>query len=210
MMAANDVQVGVVSWGIGCAEADHAGLASRVSAVTTWIDSEICRLSAMPPESCNEASTTSYNNRLPEEGKGEFQLLITVKHDNAPAETAWSFTHRESMTLLYFQPFESVPQPYTDVSHVFHDLKAGSYVFAISDTKMDGICCQFGKGSIAITNPITNEVLWEHAGDFEEYLSVTLEMASNGTVVDFLEGDAWINPSKGTSDSNGPPSSVEE
>lgn len=203
MMAANDVQIGVVSWGEGCAEPDHAGLASRVSAVTAWIEREICRLSAMPPDSC-KAPTTSYDNRLPKKGHGDFQLRITVQHDNAPTETAWSFTHRESMTLLYFQPFESVPQPYTDVSHVFHDLQAGTYVFAISDTKQDGICCKFGAGSIAITNHETNNVLWEHSGDFKEYLSVTMELDQDGSIVSFQEADAWINPSKAVSDSNGP------
>ena len=206
MLAANDVQVGVVSWGMGCAEEDYAGLASRVSAVAAWIDKEICRLSAMPPESCTEP-TTSYDNRLPEAGKGEFPLRVTVQHDNAPGETAWSLTHRESMALLYFQPFESVPQPYTDVSHVFSDLKAGTYVFAISDTKKDGICCKFGKGSIAITNHETNDVLWEHTGEFDEYLSVTLELDSNGSLVSAEEATAWINPSNAVSNSNGPPAS---
>ena len=72
-------------------------------------------------------------------------MRVTVQHDNAPQETAWSLEHIESASLLYFQPFESVPEPFVDVSHVFHDLVAGTYSFHISATKKDGICCKFGK-----------------------------------------------------------------
>jgi len=214
-MAAGDVQVGVISWGEGCAEADHAGLASRVSTVSDWIEQEICRLSAMPPESCGDKPTASHDNRLPtQEGEGDFQLRITVQHDHAPEETAWSFTHRDSMSLLYFQNFDTVPQPYVDVTHVFHNLRAGTYFFGISDKKKDGMCCQFGQGSIAITNHKTHEVLWEHNGEFEEFLSVTLELNSAGSVVDAQEGTKWINPSIAASNFNGPPprssASIEE
>jgi hypothetical protein len=192
----------------GCADADHAGLASRVSTVADWIAQEICNLSAMPPSTCGDRNfpTTSYDNRLPsgtDDDKGQFSIRVTVQHDNAPKETSWSLTHLESATLMYWQPFNSVPEPFVDVSHVFHDLVAGTYFLEISDTNKDGICCLYGQGSIAITNHGANQLLWQHRGDFTDYLGVTLTLDTNGTVVSQDESAAWINPSLATSESNG-------
>ena len=110
----------------------------------------------------------------------------------------------ESTTLLYWQPFDHVPEPFVDVSQVFHDLVAGTYFFAISDTNKDGICCVYGQGSIAITNHGTNQVLWQRRGDFNDFLSVTLSLDSNGTVVSYEESLVWTNPSLATTLANTP------
>ena len=48
---------------------------------------------------------------------------------------------------------------------------------------------------MVITHHETNEVLWEHNGDFTDYLAVTLELDSDGSLISTEETTSWKNPS---------------
>jgi hypothetical protein len=183
---------------VGCAQADRPGIGSRVSAVIDWIETQICRLSSHPPSSCNADDMASFNNRLPSARtptptNDTFDLRVTVKHDDSPQETAWSLTHMDSFALLYLQPFDSVTEPFVDVSHQFRQLGAGRYLFEMGDSAQDGICCAYGPGSISISDQ-HNQVIWERLGKFQAYLGVMLNIDSRGRLVNSSITTEYISP----------------
>jgi prostatin (serine protease 8) len=56
---ADDIQVGVVSWGERCGDEAHPGVYADVAYTKGWIDSIICKHSASPPEGCKITDTGS-------------------------------------------------------------------------------------------------------------------------------------------------------
>lgn len=57
--------VGLVSWGEGCAREDYAGVNARISAVTDWIDQQICELSTFRPSTCPSRTPPVSNAQSP-------------------------------------------------------------------------------------------------------------------------------------------------
>lgn len=127
-------QVGLVSFGVGCARASYAGVNARISNMIDWINEQVCALSEFPPPGC-----AAMPSRTPM-GTGNGNMTVHIDYDYYPEETAWSMTFMgDVQKQLYFQPFYSGHAPLSSQAEPFQNLPAGLYRFRVGDESGDGI-----------------------------------------------------------------------
>jgi len=84
-----DVQMGMVSWGMGCAHKDFSGMYSRVSSAYDWIRELTCRRSVFPPADfqCDdlELSPTDSTTSIPMRGWGAYSPTASTSPMASPS-----------------------------------------------------------------------------------------------------------------------------
>lgn len=178
--------VGVVSFGIGCARKNYAGVNARVSAVSDWIEQSICQWSNYPK--CNNtyaptpAPSTSSNVMANGREGATGSITITVTYDDYPEELAWGLINVNDPTKpLKFSKWKAVTTPNQATTDTFANLQQHNlYSFKMSDSEADGICCGYGRGSVVIWDNVQGKELWSSTGRFGWFYSIEFDILPNG------------------------------
>ena len=131
-------------------------------------------------------------------------LRVEIFYDMHPTETGWFLVNKDTNEEVYASKFDKKKQIPSNkgkgmslVIEEFNRLEPGSYWFVIADAALNGICCQYGEGSIRIvelkwstsysytaaqrdhsdsTTGVEERVLWQHNGRFQAYAEAHFQL----------------------------------
>lgn len=144
-----DLQIGIVSWGVGCAHESFPSVGARTG-VTHWIRSITCQYSSNPPEyfECDNRDSFTYSpsptlapsvpSISPAPTVYKVPVLLTIRFDEYSHEVGWSIWDDNEETL-----YRSVSVTTYDKLEVVHEVTmlppGHNFTFIIIDRNADGI-----------------------------------------------------------------------
>lgn len=184
-MDASGSQVGVVSFGDGCARAGKPGVYARTSGFDMWLKENICRLATTKPGFCNSIPDspnspadgpnmgTEINPADENAGTTGSMMNIRVKvdHDDYPEETEWSVMDSSNNMIMHQNAGDVLE--WGAVKEQSANVPPGTFKFTMTDTESDGICCDYGQGKVEVF--VDGKRVKSFSGDFGESLSFSFD-----------------------------------
>jgi len=75
LLVDDNIQVGIVSFGIGCGQMGKPSVYTRVSHYKEWIDTNVCAMSSNPPSACSNTSTEDSNVEMKLDAEQEEMMV---------------------------------------------------------------------------------------------------------------------------------------